>query len=41
VGNPKRGLQLTQGLYDFLAFSGEMFVSCNQQTEVEVAYWPL
>jgi hypothetical protein len=39
AGNPQRGLQLGQGIYDFLAFSGQMFLLCNQQTEVEVQWW--
>lgn len=41
VGNPKRGLQLTAGVYDFLGFNGELWVSCNQQIEVELAWWLL
>jgi hypothetical protein len=41
VGNPKRGLQLSQGIYDFLGFNGEMWVTCNQQIEVEIAWWTL
>lgn len=39
VGNPQRGLQLGQGIYDFLGFNGELWVLCNQQTDIEVIWW--
>ena len=39
VGNPSRGLQLGQGLYDFLGFNGELWVLCNAQTDIEVQWW--
>jgi len=41
AGNPPRGLQLGQGIYDFLGASGELWLICNQQIEVEVLWWPL
>ena len=41
AGNPARGLQLGQGLYDFLAVNGELWVICNQQIDVEVQWWPV
>jgi hypothetical protein len=41
VGNPSRGLQLQQGIYDFLGINGELWVICNQQIEVEVQWWLL
>jgi hypothetical protein len=39
VGNPSRGFQLTQGIYDFLGFNGELWLICNQQIEVEFQWW--
>ncbi len=39
AGNPQRGLQLGQGVYDFLGFNGELGIICNQQIEVEVLWW--
>jgi len=39
VGNPARGLKLAQGLYDFLGISGEVWVICNQQIDIEVQWW--
>jgi hypothetical protein len=38
-GNPIRGLQLVQGVYDFLGFNGELWAICSLQTEVEVQWW--
>lgn len=39
VGNPQRGIQLQQGLYDFLGVNGELWVLCNAATEIEVLWW--
>lgn len=39
VGNPERGLQLGQGVYDFLGITKPIFGLCNQQTSVEVQWW--
>ncbi len=39
VGNPQRGLQLQQGIYDFLGINGELFVICNALTDIEVQWW--
>ncbi len=39
AGNPARGLQFGQGVYDFLGVNGELWVICNQQIEVEVLWW--
>lgn len=41
IGNPQRGLQLGQGIYDFLGINGELWAICNAQTEVEVIWWPV
>lgn len=41
AGNPQRGLQLGQGIYDFLGINGELFAICNQQIDVEVMWWPV
>jgi hypothetical protein len=41
VGNPSRGLQFQQGIVDFLGITGPYFMTCNQQIEVEVQWWPL
>jgi hypothetical protein len=39
AGNPIRGLQLQQGIYDFLGINGELWVICNQSIDVEVLWW--
>ncbi len=39
VGNPQRGLQLGQGIWDFLGFNGQLFGLCNAATEIEVQWW--
>jgi hypothetical protein len=39
AGNPQRGLQLQQGIYDFLGINGELWLICNQQVDVEVFWW--
>ncbi len=39
IGNPQRGLQLQQGIFDFLGLNGELWVLCNAATEVEVTWW--
>lgn len=41
AGNPIRGLQLQQGIYDFLGINGEWYMVCNQSIEVEVQWWPV
>jgi hypothetical protein len=48
AGNPTRGFQLTvggapggNGMYDFLAFRGKMYVACNQAIEIEIAAWDI
>jgi len=39
AGNPQRGLQLQQGIFDFLGINGTLYVLCNQQIDVEVQWW--
>lgn len=39
AGNPTRGLQLVQGIYDFLGINGELWITCNVLTDVEVLWW--
>lgn len=39
AGNPPRGFQLGQGVYDFLGINGELWAICNQPTDVEVQWW--
>lgn len=48
AGNPTRGFQLTvagapggNGMYDFLAFRGKMYVACNQRIDIEIAAWDI
>lgn len=41
MGNPSRGLQLAQGIYDFLGINGELWVICNQEIQIEVQWWYL
>jgi hypothetical protein len=41
AGNPQRGLQFGQGVYDFLGFNGELWGICNQQIDVEILWWPV
>jgi hypothetical protein len=43
VGNPQRGAPLALGpsVVDFLAFSGELWASCQVQTQVEIMFWPV
>lgn len=41
VGNSEKGFQITQGITDFWYVSGELWVSCNQQTTIEAEAWPL
>jgi len=39
AGNPQRGLQLQQGIFDFLGINGELYAICNQAIQVEVLWW--
>ncbi len=39
IGNPQRGLQLQQGIFDFLGINGELWVLCNAATDIEVIWW--
>ena len=46
VGNPQRGFKVTGPMaapMDFLAIDGlkEIWVTCNQQTEIEYEEWPI
>lgn len=41
VGNPAKGFKLAQGITEFFFVSGELWVTCNQQVEIEADAWPL
>lgn len=41
LGNPLRGFQYGQGIFDLFYQSGEVWATCNQQIEVEVDAWAL
>lgn len=41
AGNPTKGFQFGQGIYDLWYVSGELWATCNQSTSIEVQAWPL